>query len=481
MTKRKSDPTPRSVIYSTLYNPASPKSPDSVLDRAVVLYFQAPHSYTGEDILELQLHGGNAIVRSVLSALHQLGKTSAVGETSTETSLGLRYAEAGEFSKRAFQNGALDLTQVEGIRDAIDAETETQRQAALAPSSGALKDKYDAWRAQIVDSMALLTALIDFSEDSGDVGESASVLFTQARDKVGGLLAEIRGHRGQIQRSRLIVDGIKLDLLGPPNAGKSFLLNRLAEKEAAIVSDVPGTTRDVLEVPMDIGGYKLVLGDTAGLRKHKESVKSSDISEHSSVAHSAMKIEMEGIRRAKERFKSSDVILAVIPIDSNTTHSGFHDISEEIRVLQEMGKKILVVLNKEDLLGEAADRGAVASSYAELLHVPDECIVLTSCINNTGIGDLVSKIEGECKRLVQSGDSNSRDTPISTSQRVRDILDHEVVAGLENFMAVDDEHDVVIATEELRFAAEGIGKITGQGVGIEEVLGVVFGNFCIGK
>lgn len=274
------------------------------------------------------------------------------------------------------------------------------------------------------------------------------------------------------------MDGIKLDLLGPPNAGKSFLLNRLAEREAAIVSDVPGTTRDVLEVPMDIGGYKLVLGDTAGLRKHENLTSSHSTSTETSIAHSAMRIEMEGIRRARERFKSSDIILAVVPI--SPTLKIPVDVAEEIRALE--GKRIIVVLNKEDLLDNSTDKLELIEAYAVQLRVPSKHIILTSCVTTSGINELVSTIESECKDLVESGDeTGSQLPPVAASQRVRDILDHEVVSGLENFMAIEDEHDVVIATEELRFAAEGIGKITGQGVGIEEVLGVVFGNFCIGK
>lgn len=495
MTKRSKDPVPRSVLYSTIYDPRkSHKSQETILDKCVILYFQGPHSYTGEDVLELQLHGGNAIVRSVLSALHYLStnKTSTSFINEEGESQALRYAEAGEFSLRAFQNGVFDLTQIEGIRDSIDAETEMQRQATLAGSNGLLKEKYESWRNEIVDSMALLTALIDFSEDSGDVAESASELFTQARHKMTSLLSEIKSHQDKVQRSKkLLVDGIKLDLLGPPNAGKSFLVNRLVEKDTAIVSDVPGTTRDILEVPIDIGGFKLVMGDTAGLRKHESFVKSidseidSEEKSENSVAMSAMKIEMEGIRRAKARFKNSDIILTVIPLseDSTTLPTISNDIIEEVQTLKSMGKNIIAVLNKSDLLKDDSSQ-QLKDYVAQKLDISSESIILTSCTKNKGIDQLVDRIESLCKYLYSQGNagSDSGDSqPISASQRTMDLLQNDVIAGIENFLSIEDENDVVIATEELRFAAEGIGKITGQGVGIEEILGVVFSSFCIGK
>lgn len=467
LTKRSEAPKPRSITYSAIYEPNLPKSTANILDHAVILYFQSPKSYTGEDIIELQLHGGNAIVKSVLNALMKTHNP--------EQGYFVRYAEAGEFSKRAFQNGVLDLTQVEGIRDSIDAETETQRKAAMAPASGRMKIMYDDWRKQIVDTMALLTALIDFSEDS-DI-TSAKELFNQSRGKVNKLLGEIKDHYKVIKRSELLVSGIRLDFLGPPNAGKSYLLNRLAERDAAIVSDVPGTTRDVLELSMDISGYKVVLGDTAGLRSVS---RKGGLVVKESTDDLNYKIELEGMKRAKQRFKNSDIVLCILPLSQDPTSVSISpDVLAEIKDLQNLDKRIIVALNKEDLVDSAVSLEDVKAAYANTLQVPKDDILSVSCLTEKGITDLVQKLVSNFENMTI--DTSSQGYPIGASQRTKDILQNEVVAGLEGFLAIDDETEVVIATEELRFAAEGIGKITGQGVGVEEVLGVVFSSFCIGK
>lgn len=471
LTRRKNDPKPRSIAYSSLYMPGKPKDPSNVLDNAVILYFQGPKSYTGEDILELQLHGGNAIVKAVLNALMQLHNP--------DQNIIVRYAEAGEFSKRAFKNGVLDLTQVEGIRDAIDAETETQRKASLTSSSGRMRILYESWRRQIVDTMALLTALIDFSEDS-DIASSRE-LFMESRRKVSDLLQEINTHYNQIKRSELLVSGIKLDFLGPPNAGKSLLLNKLAEREAAIVSDVPGTTRDVLELAMDISGFKVVLGDTAGLRSLDSKLEVKEMNPND-------KIELEGMKRAKMRFRNSDIVLCIIPLSDKSanlpTNPGLaidlipQDVYREIKELKQLGKRVLLVLNKSDLLVSSSP-DFILKAYCTALEIPVSDSLVVSCLTENGIDTLVQRLVHEFQDMTT--DINSSSTPIGASQRTKDILQNDVVKGLENFLEIEDENDVVIATEELRFAAEGIGKITGQGVGVEEILGVVFSSFCIGK
>lgn len=444
------------------------------MDNAVVLYFEGPKSYTGEDILELQLHGGNAIVKSVLNALMKLH--------SPDHGIWIRYAEPGEFSRRAFQNGVLDLTQVEGIRDAIDAETETQRKASMTSASGRTKLLYDEWRQQIVDTMALLTALIDFSEDS-DI-TSAAELFRQSHAKVEKLLAEINSFYAQIKRSELLVSGIRLDFLGPPNAGKSFLLNRLAEREAAIVSDVPGTTRDVLELAMDISGFKVVLGDTAGLRPLSSKLMVKD------QPNSNDQIELEGMKRAKLRFRNSDIVLCILPLSERSSQfASDHsmatefippDVVSEINELKELGKRVLVVLNKQDLVSSTPSAVAgIAEAYCEALNIPITDSVVISCLTEQGMATLVEKLVSNFHSM--TNDLSSTGYPIGSSQRVKDILQNEVVTGLEGFLQIEDEADVVIAMEELRYSVEGIGRITGQGVGVEEILGVVFSNFCIGK
>ncbi len=326
-----------------------------------------------------------------------------------------------------------------------------------------------------MDTMALLTALIDFSEDS-DI-TSAKELFNQSRGKVNKLLGEIKDHYKVIKRSELLVSGIRLDFLGPPNAGKSYLLNRLAERDAAIVSDVPGTTRDVLELSMDISGYKVVLGDTAGLRSVS---RKGGLVVKESTDDLNYKIELEGMKRAKQRFKNSDIVLCILPLSQDPTSVSISpDVLAEIKDLQNLDKRIIVALNKEDLVDSAVSLEDVKAAYANTLQVPKDDILSVSCLTEKGITDLVQKLVSNFENMTI--DTSSQGYPIGASQRTKDILQNEVVAGLEGFLAIDDETEVVIATEELRFAAEGIGKITGQGVGVEEVLGVVFSSFCIGK
>lgn len=442
LTGRKSLPEPRRAVLSPLRDLKG-----SILDHALALYFKEPKSYTGEDLLELHLHGGQAIIRAVLKAIKELN--------SPENRI--RYAEAGEFSKRAFQNGQLDLTQIEGIRDLIDAETELQRQAAITSAGGDTKELYDVWRDKIVHNMAMVTALIDFSDDNADVNGN---LFESVKSNINVLLEEMYGHLDQISRSELLFSGIKMNLLGPPNAGKSSLLNIIAKREAAIVSEVPGTTRDILEVGMEIGGFKVLIGDTAGLRSME------------SVTGDHAKIEMEGIKRARERFKGGDLIVTVIPASPTTEVPD--GIADEITMLKEQNKRIIVAINKIDQLPTSISVESVVSNYSQAFGLPKDDIFPISCTDQTGLPTLINSITASCKELTYT----SNGPPIGASQRIRDLLEQDVIYGLESFVSCDD---VVIATAELQHAIDGIGKITGRGVGVEELLGVVFSSFCIGK
>src|SRR5208282_1542588 len=254
-------PAPRKATLARVRDPAS----GEVIDEALVLWFPAPHSETGEDVAELQLHGGHAVVVAVLDALGTIE--------------GCRPAEAGEFTRRAFENGRLDLTAVEGLADLVAAETQAQRRMAFRQLKGLIGDRAEAWRLRLIEALALVEARIDFS-DEADVPEdligSALHALRQLRDEIATSLAD--GGRGERLR-----DGLVVAIAGPPNAGKSTLLNRLARREAAIVSPYAGTTRDVIEVHLDLGGYPVTLVDTAGIRESDEPV------------------EQEGIRRAAER------------------------------------------------------------------------------------------------------------------------------------------------------------------------------------
>src|SRR5580704_15968454 len=265
-------PEPRKATLSRVRDPAS----GEVIDEALALWFPGPHSETGEDVAELQLHGGQAVIAGVMEALGRLE--------------GCRPAEAGEFTRRAFENGRLDLTAVEGLADLIAAETQAQRRLAYRQLKGLIGDRAEAWRRRLIEALALVEARIDFS-DEADVPEDllGAALFSaqQLRDEIAGVLAD--GRRGERLR-----DGLVVAIAGPPNAGKSTLLNRLARREAAIVSPYAGTTRDVIEVHLDLDGYPVTLLDTAGIRD------------------SAEPVEQEGVRRARERAAAADLVLWVI-------------------------------------------------------------------------------------------------------------------------------------------------------------------------
>ncbi|KAI9032599.1 tRNA modification GTPase TrmE [Phycomyces nitens] len=288
----KDELNPREAYFRRIRHPITRE----VLDRALVLWFPGPHSFTGEDIVELQIHGGNAVVKSVLDALGSLE--------------GFRMAEQGEFARRAFDNDKLDLTELEGLADLLNAETEIQRKVALRQAEGGLRIPYDSWRKDIIRCMATTEAVIDFGED----------------EQIEEGVLDQGNHVGEIVRS-----GINVAIVGPPNAGKSTLLNLLAKREAAIVSDIPGTTRDVVEVTLNLGGYPVIVSDTAGLRE------SEDI------------VEIEGIKRAKARqiyrALSSDVKICLLSFSHLKADKDIH-IDNVIRGV--IDSATYVLLNKQD-------------------------------------------------------------------------------------------------------------------------------------
>lgn len=422
-----------------------------LLDEALTLYFKSPKTYTGEDILELHLHGGTAIIQSVLNAIKKLHNPSK--------GINIRYAENGEFSRRAFINGRFDLTEIEGIREMIDAETESQRVAALSSLTGDTKKLFSEWREQIVKNVALLTTVIDFGEDH-DIEEVAQ-LFDEVERNMDTLVSEINTFLLKVLSSEVLMKGIKLILLGPPNAGKSSLLNYLANKEAAIVSDIAGTTRDVIDVPLDINGYKVIIGDTAGIR----------------TTANADKIEIEGIKRAKLKSLGGDLVLVVLPLEHNT-YVDYTDLVSHIKLLKDEGKEIIVVLNKQDLLSKSSlTKNEIIEGYSKKLMLPVQNFRLVSCITGSGISELMSVLTDIFKAISLTETTD----PIVISARAQDILRNDVIFGIEQFKIWREQDDVVLASESLKQASEGIGKITGEAIGIEEVLGVVFSSFCIGK
>lgn len=388
----------------------------AALDDALALWFPAPASFTGEDVAELHVHGGRAVSAGVLSALAGVA--------------GLRPAEPGEFSRRAFRNGKLDLTQAEALADLVAAETAAQHRQALRQLDGALGSLYDGWRRRLVAAMALLAADIDFA-DEDDV---PSDLHHRVRREAAALRREVEAHLADGKRGERIRDGLSVVLTGPPNAGKSSLLNALAGRDAAIVDGSPGTTRDVLEVPMDIGGLPVVLADTAGLRS------------------AAGTVEQEGVRRARQRAAAAD--LRILVLDGATWPS----IDAEARAM--LDDDGLIVINKSDL-------GRITGN----LRMNGRQALPVSALLGHGLDALVTEI-GLCLNHRFGDDA----TPAPTRLRHRRLLE---ICGTALDRAERLEESELLA-EELRAAATALGRIVGQ-VDVEEVLDVVFREFCIGK
>lgn len=441
LTNTKTPPVHR---VSSLRKLISPQS-HILLDEALTLFFKGPKSYTGEDLLELHVHGGVAIIKSVLKEIKQLHDP--------ENHIQIRYAANGEFSERAFLNGRFDLTELEGAREMIDAETESQRVSALSSMTGESKQLFGKWRQELLKNIALLTTVIDFGEDH-DLEETA-LLFEDVSNNVDQIRNEIYGFLEKVQRSEILLKGIRITLLGPPNAGKSSLLNAIANKDAAIVSNIAGTTRDAIDILLDINGYKVVVADTAGIRE-------TDV---------ANEIELEGIRRAKIRAFESDVVLVVLPVGEEFNQAGT-EFYQYINELKQNGVELHGILSKIDL-----DKAYLVKPFAQLVDIDVDQIHPISCLTGEGITQVTQALTKTFKKVSLSDKSD----PISISERAKDLLINDVVYGIDQFNIWKTEDDVVLATESLRQSVDGIGKITGEAIGIEEILGVVFSSFCIGK
>jgi tRNA modification GTPase len=404
-------PPARKATRAVLTDPAS----KDVLDDGLLLWFPAPHSFTGEDVAELHVHGGRAVVESVIAALEAMN--------------GLRPAEPGEFSRRAFEHDKMDLTQAEALADLVDAETGAQQRQALRQMGGALKELYDNWRLHLVQALAHLEAVIDFPDED---------LPPKVADKVWGEVHEleqaISKHIDDAGRGERIREGIEVAIVGPPNVGKSSLLNLLARRDAAIVSDTPGTTRDVIEVHMDLGGFAITLADTAGLRE------AGDV------------VESEGVLRARRRAGAADLKVAVF--DGATYPERDTETSELIDT------NTLAVVNKADLL---KTQGRETTE--------DDSLIYISVKTGLGIERFLSCLQ----EMVRSKADNGGVIPL-TRARHRHALE-ECVSGMKR---AQEAKLPELAAEDLRIAARALGRITGR-VDVEEVLDVVFRDFCIGK
>ena len=396
-------PEPRRAQLARLSDPASREE----IDRALVLWLPGPGSYTGEDTAEFHLHGGPAVIAGALVALGRIS--------------GCRLAEPGEFSRRAFENGKLDLTGAEGIADLIEAETAAQRRQALRQMGGEFARLTEGWAVRLKRALAYLEAAIDFPDEDLPAELLVPVLAEAAALGMGIRRCLADGRRGEILR-----DGLSVALIGPPNSGKSSLLNALAGREAAIVSAVAGTTRDVIEVHLDLAGYPVVLADTAGIRD------STDI------------VEQEGVRRAMARAQSADLVLAI--------RDASDPVSRETTLSELPADTVVTVWNKIDLAAAPEDGIGVSAR------------------NGAGLDALIA-------RLAEAVEQRLGGTAaVVTRQRHRAAL-VECAEALERTQAAEEP---ALIAEDLRLAMRSLGRITGK-VDVEDLLDVIFRDFCIGK
>ncbi len=416
----KSPPPPRQTAVRLLSNPQDGET----LDSAMVVYFKSPGSFTGEDVAELHCHGSPAVVDAMLSALSHIK--------------GCRPALPGEFTRRAFENGKMDLTEAEAVADLIDAETQAQRQQALAQMGGALSSLYNGWADVLKKSLAYTEAVIDFPDEDVPDDQIAAII-----PQVEKILHAIDEHLNDNHRGERLRGGIHVAVIGPPNAGKSSLVNAIARRDVAIVSDLAGTTRDVIEVHLDLGGYPVILADTAGLRP--DQVEDG--------AHG--KIESEGIRRALDRAQNADVRLLVF--DGTDSELDSHTAAL-------INSNSIAVINKCDLFH------VKHANAASINAIP------LSVKNGEGVDKLLASLENKISALMKS----SRDAPSLTRARHRFALEECRDCLNDALTRIAAKGLPELVAEDLRMAVRALGRITGR-VDVEDLLDVIFRDFCIGK
>jgi tRNA modification GTPase len=406
-------PPPRHAARARFADLASGEA----IDDGLVLFFPAPASVTGEDVAELHLHGGRAIVEAVTSVLARLP--------------GLRLAEPGEFTRRAFEHGKLDLTAAEAVADLIGAETAAQRRQALRQLDGELGRLYEGWRQTLLRAAAHVEAAIDFPEE--DLPET---LDDGARRAVEGLIGEIDGHLADNRRGEILRDGVSVAILGPPNVGKSSIINMITQRDVAITSAVAGTTRDIIEVRLDLAGYPVILADTAGLREARDT------------------IEAEGVRRARVRAAEADLTIVVLDIARPEAAAA---------MTMELANAAIVVANKLDLLD-------VAGRDVALARLPSSAVAL-SAVTGEGLKLLLDRLAETVKERYAATAG-----PVLTRSRHRAALADCVAALRRSLSATLTE----LAAEDLRLAIRALGRITGR-ADVEDILDIIFRDFCIGK
>jgi tRNA modification GTPase len=407
-------PEPRRAMLARVRDPAN----GEVIDEALALWFPRPNSETGEDTAELQLHGGRAVIAAVLAALGRVP--------------GLRMAEAGEFTRRAFENGRLDLTRVEALADLIYADTEAQRRQAYRQLGGLLGDRAESWRTALIEATALVEAGIDFPDEGGVPKNLLRPALDAAQQILDGLVKALADDR----RGERLRDGLVVAIAGPVNAGKSSLLNRIARREAAIVSPIAGTTRDVIEVHLDLDGYPVTVLDMAGIRLSDDP------------------IEQEGVRRALERAKAADLVLWIVDASAEEV-PGFNDVAQQFPDTPKW-----IVRNKIDLMTRIEDT--------------KHGLFAISAKTGAGIDALLQKLSEHARDYL-----GTAEPALVTRQRQRRALE-DTAAALQRAVAEGEAGREDIVAEDLRLAARALGRLTGR-IDVDDVLDVIFRDFCIGK
>jgi len=406
-------PTPR-VATLKKFNKNGGKE---LIDEGVIIWFPGPNSYTGEDLAEFHVHGSRAVIKAMHIAISKIKNC--------------RLAEPGEFTKRAFQNGRINLLKAESIADLISAETEIQRKQALKIMSGKSSDKFNLWREKLLKILSHVEAKIDFPEE--DLPQN---IMNEIQKKSNDVLNEIKRTLNDQKVGERIREGFKIAILGPPNSGKSSLLNYLSRREVAIVSEIAGTTRDVIETHLNLDGYPVVVSDTAGIRSSKN------------------EIEKKGIKIALKRAEDADLKLVIVSV-KNLDFTG---------VLKKLLKKnAILVVNKSDLV-----KGKLNSKFKKYDHL------LISIKKDLNLNKLITKIKSKLKNKF----TTTEDILITRERHRQNLIN--CVQHLEKFQKKKTAQDFDKAAEDLRLATRHLGMIVGK-VDVEELLGSIFNDFCIGK
>lgn len=413
MTSLKTDEIkPRYAYFVKLKDIAG----QQILDKCLLLYFKAPNSFTGEDIIELHTHGSRAVISALLNNLSRIPY--------------FRMAEPGEFSKRAFYNQKMDLTEAEGLADLIDAETEAQQKYALRQMEGNLKNLYEDWREKLVNIMAHLEAYIDFPDE-----EIPENIVSEMNNTVFKLKNEIKEHLSSDNIGERLREGFRVVIVGRPNAGKSSLLNAIAKRDVVIVSDIAGTTRDAIDVHLDLNGYPVIITDTAGIRETEEA------------------IERQGVEIAYRKIEDADLLLCLYDASQDTVQV-FKKIEKTFK------NKMIYIANKSDNL-----------TKEQCSEIKKQGITLISVKQQQGIDIVLNKISA-----VINDKFTSNSNLLITRARYREAL-NEALRSLDLFNL---NKEIELSAEDIRLAAREIGKITGR-IEVDEILDKIFGSFCIGK